>query len=382
MNDKHTHTQTASPLEPFVSILSGPGGTRVILASSIMYALFDWAGLRVDRVAGVSGGAPGAALYAHGIRGKELVKLALDLDFGSMVSYHLSAAELIAAVRHGWRQWRAGKLPHTAVLSTVPLGQTIKGYTQGAWPSRFWTVAITQEGRLILTADGIWEVTWSGCVRQLSDQPAPLDVAIAATTSIPGIMHGVPLKLGDRELMLFDGGISADWPSLDSHRDCSADIAFALCGRHRLFVFDVGPDLSRMGRIIAGLRHKFVSTPPIPSTPDWVLKDDLVTVIDCPVGDVHTLKLGPSRDFKWTIIMKGFDATVAALQQAGLLKPDKVLAARKIRERYEEIASRLREVQTRAPKLCGKKSRRLAEVDGALSAELETLMRDHDLYPA
>ena len=373
--------QLLSVQDPFITTLAGPGGSRVIIASAMMYAVYDWAAINVDRSGGVSGGAPGAALYANGTSGKELVHLALDTNFGKKVKFDFSWSGLLAAIKQAFSKWRIKGLPEKALLCTSPLGHYVKEMTGGVWPAKFWTLAMTHEARYVMTAKGVWRINWLGESEKIADTPPPIETAIAATTAIPLIMHGVPCKIGDRDLVLFDGGIAHPMTTR-LHADCPIEVAYGLYGKHRLFVFDVGPDMTWIGKRIADARNSVVHTPPVPAAPDWAIEDEFTGVINCPVPDLPTLNLAPSRDCKWTILMRGFHSTVEALDQAGLLNPDKLAQAHEISARYEEISAQVQVEQQQAALIrdASKRKRRQAELEGLLSTQLEALMHAHGLY--
>jgi len=370
-----------TPLSSMVSVLAGPGGSRSVIATAMMWSVLDWLGIKPDRVGGASGGAPGAAFYASGIAGKDIVRLALDNDFGKKVSFDFSASGLVGAVKEAFKKWKLRDLPLRALISTAPLGQYVKEQTNGAWPSRFWTVCMSREARYIMSADGVWRMNWEGEIEKVANRPPPIEDAIAATTSIPLIMHGAPCKIGDQEMVLFDGGI-ADPLINQPHKDCPIELPFLLYGRHRLIVFDVGPDLTWIGKLIGDVRGALVHNPPVPAAPSWVLEDELTTVIFCPVPDLHTLKLGPDRDCKWRILMRGFQATVESLSKSGWIEQDKLSHAQEIIERYAQISADLHAMQETAMKIRSKTLRRLrlAQLDGMLSNQLEELMAAHGLY--
>jgi predicted acylesterase/phospholipase RssA len=347
----------------------------------MMWAVFDWLGIVPDRVGGVSGGAPGAAFFAAGIPGKEIVRLALDNNFGAKVSFDFSPSGLLGAVKEAFRQWKVSGLPEKALISTAPLGQYVKEKTKGLWPARFWTVCMSREARYLMTVDGVWRMDWSGEIEKVADRPPAIEDAIAATTSIPLIMHGAPCMIGDQKVVLFDGGM-ADPRVIRPHKDCPVELPFLLYGRHRLIVFDVGDDQTWIGKLISDVRQALVHNPPVPAAPSWVLEDELTSVIFCPVPDLHTLKLGPARDCKWRILMRGFLATIDVLSRSGRIGQDKLSQAHSIITRYAVICSHLETLQQKVSAIRNKTERqaRQAELEGELSKQLEELMASHGLY--
>src|SRR5688572_23420858 len=73
---------------PLVALVLGSGGSRGFAHIGVIKAL-EAAGIKPDIVAGSSSGAIVAALYASGLSGVELERLAVDLDQSALIDFAL-----------------------------------------------------------------------------------------------------------------------------------------------------------------------------------------------------------------------------------------------------------------------------------------------------
>jgi predicted acylesterase/phospholipase RssA len=155
------------------------------------HSVYAWLGIRVDRGGGVSGGAPTEAIlwalrdagHTAAEAARRTLQTTMYTDYGSKVDRHVSLTELWSA-RRNWKEDQ--ELPPKGLISAMPLGNFVQSFCTNEWPSRFWTQSLTKESRIIFTAKGVYEVTGCGCIKQISDQPAPIAIAIASSASIPG----------------------------------------------------------------------------------------------------------------------------------------------------------------------------------------------------
>ncbi len=95
------------------------------------------------------------------------------------------------------------RLLQRSALHTDLLGEAVEEVVK-VWPENFWTMAMTANSHVLFTSVGVWEYGFDGTVTQISDEPAPVGLAIRATCAIPGLLESVWY----RGRLLFDGSLS------------------------------------------------------------------------------------------------------------------------------------------------------------------------------
>ncbi|MBX9573200.1 MAG: patatin-like phospholipase family protein [Candidatus Obscuribacterales bacterium] len=191
-------------------LVCGSGGSRAILASAgAIYALHK-AGLdNWKTIGGISGGSLPSLLLASGEKPGDMVRLAIDIDFSSMLTRRTNVFMTFMAFL--LKERLAQSRPRKAVLGSEKLRDFLDGRIT-EWPEKYWTMAVAGRTQIVFTAKGVFQYLHDGTMRQLSDKPAPLGDAVRASCAIPGIIEPV-LWTNPRNgegIYLFDGALSWD----------------------------------------------------------------------------------------------------------------------------------------------------------------------------
>jgi predicted acylesterase/phospholipase RssA len=275
--------------------------------------LNDW-----ETIGGVSGGSIPTAFAAAGLEPAELMQLAVDIDFSSLVPRH--ATPLTTIIAFLLRDRFAYTRPRKGVLSSENLGRfmderisKVLGADQ-PWPKNYWTMAVVARTQVLFTADGVYQYLRSGQRRLLSDKPAPLGLAIRASCAVPGIIDSVPYN----GRHLFDGALSWDG-------DCPVGIPV----RHFEASPDevIGLDVGEEEHRFAGLARSFWSLlcgnhcigpeSPIHDVPEGVL------MMEPHIYSVRSLQFTLTQEQKWQAVHAGFREAVIELSREGLLPAEK-----------------------------------------------------------
>lgn len=313
------------------------GGATSVLAGTGTFLACHLAGIRkFRRIGGVSGGAIFSSIASSGITCKNLLHLTLDTDFGKHVSVQDG---VLKAIRKGYRRLRQGRFSRfagkafrkdheewtaTGLLGSNGIGEFIlrnaRAHGITGWPESFWTMATARDGaQVVFNKDGIFKICTDGKFCQLSDQPAPLDMAVRASATIPGIITATSYK----GMMLFDGGLSRDGlcPVGSQIRNFGAD-------PKKIIACRVGEDSLSP---VSGAVHRAVRRI-WQVHPDFHWGPETAGVIEFrpPIEHVHSLKFDLSRDEKWLAILVSFEAAAARLALEGLLAGDGLLETQEI----------------------------------------------------
>ncbi len=331
-----------------LDLILGAGGSRAILASTGVILAGHHAGISSWRtICGVSGGSVPAVMLAGGVEPTQIVRNVIEIDFLSQLTPLVSKPRIFWAFFVKECLWR--KRRGRGVLGSENLGRYVEQHVP-TWPKNFWTVAVAGKRSLLFTAEGVFEMLADGGLRQLSDKPAPVGLAIRATCAVPGIIDGVDYQ----GQLLLDGALSVGrCPTVLAKRYLNAQPG-------ALVACDVGEEAVAdnlffrvMRRILCGKCCD--PAPMIPTDTQGVV------MVEPPPANIATLELKLSADQKWQVIMSGFTAAVDRLACAGLLAGDKLAAARSVVESYREIE-------------------RTAKQPGELASRTQALMTAHNLY--
>lgn len=339
------------------------GGSRAILGGAGAVIAIDQAIGTVDTlqlrarnrdwlsVGGVSGGSIPAAMYAGGYSAAETLRMAIDIDFQSMLTRHGSIIQILFAYFMQGRFERTR--PRHGVLSSEKLGDYIDEKLP-AWPPNYWTMAVVGQDQVLFDSTGVKLISPDGTIKVLSDKPAPMGIAIRASCAVPGIISAVPYK----GRFLFDGALSPDG-------SCPVDIPARYYGatHPNTIACEVGDDGNNTGKHVLKLWKLLCGQNCVP---DWEPKE-LTTehgmiVIKPNMTHFRSLQFNLTRDQKWMAVMTSYMSTVEALKNAGLIEGEKLAV-------MEEICATYRDIEALG-----------RHTDGLLTMLTEDLLSRHGLF--
>jgi predicted acylesterase/phospholipase RssA len=182
------------------AILTGLGATLALRLSGLKH----W-----SSIGGISGGAIPALLLANDADPLKVLETTMALDFMKLLSPSKGGSDPLqsfAAVIEGQRTVThkfVARLLRRGMRQTQGLGELIDSLVQ-TWPDTFWTMATSENSHVLFTSSGVYEYGFDGSFNVLSEEPAPLSLAIRATCAIPGLLEAVQF----RGRYLFDGALS------------------------------------------------------------------------------------------------------------------------------------------------------------------------------
>lgn len=308
--------------------VGGAGGSRAILGNiGQMVAYINFAEItEFNTIGGVSGGSIPTAIYAglcenpaYADRKKitpELLKLGIELDFSALVPRH--ATPLMTVLAFLLRDRFEYTRPKKGVLSSEKLGEFIDSRVS-TWPKNYWTMGVVARTQILFTADGVYQYLRNGQRRLLSDQPAPLGIAVRASCAVPGIIDAAPW----RGRHLFDGALS--W---DGQCPVGAVMRHYRVAPQDILACDVGDEdgnfFAPLGRLVWSMLcggHCVDHNGPKTVIPDGVL------MMKPNIWSVRSLQFNLTAENKWQAVMSGFQEAVIELRRAGLLKGEKLFEA-------------------------------------------------------
>jgi predicted acylesterase/phospholipase RssA len=279
-----------------------------------------------DTIGGISGGSLPALLLASGFEAEQLINEAVNIDFSQLVPAHATKMAIFVALllRDRFEYTR----PKKGVLGSEPLGHYVNmKAAQGPamqllgpdgkplkWPPKFWTMGVVARTQFIFTADGVYQYLKNGQFRKISDEPAPIDIAIRGSCAVPGIIDPA-FWLGRA---IFDGALSWDGqcPVGVPMRHFNANPA-------DIIACDVGDEHHKFAAafrwfwsILCGGHCVDHEGPKTPIPPE-------VLMMEANVWSVRSLQFKLSMDQKWQAVMSGFQEGVIKLSRAGLLTGDR-----------------------------------------------------------
>jgi predicted acylesterase/phospholipase RssA len=187
------------------------GGTRALVTGMGATLALKVAGLKSwSTTGGISGGSIPAILMAAKLNPLSSLERILACDFSQLfqpsAKVGTDPAAAHAALRQGERvtahKWVARML-RKGMMHTDKLGELIEKEVK-VWPESFWTMASSETSHVVFTASGVFEYGFDGSFTVLSEEPAPISLAIRATCAVPGLLEAVEY----RGRYLFDGALS------------------------------------------------------------------------------------------------------------------------------------------------------------------------------
>ncbi|MBS1990106.1 MAG: patatin-like phospholipase family protein [Cyanobacteria bacterium SZAS LIN-3] len=350
-------------------LLISSGGSRAILAGAGTILLCDHAGIKNWKsIGGISGGSLPTALYAAGHDARTSVKIALDVDFSSLLTRRGSILKILFAYLMQSRYEKTR--PKKGVLSSEKVGtyvedQVAAAGTQG-WPSLYWTQAGVEDGQLVYTSTGIHHIKRTGSYRLLMSEPGPLGIAVRGSCAVPGIIDAVPVQIGKDHFWLHDGVLSPE-----GRTPVSIPERFFGAKPSQIIVCDVGEsDGSRETKKTKAMIfwRWFCGKLCIPEFyPEPLDAEDGYIICEPTVTNFKSLQFTLTRDQKWQAVMSGYMGAAIALEKANLLTGDALKASREICAKFQEIVADC-------------EARKKTVKEGELTARTEELLKSYGLW--
>lgn len=297
-------------------LVAGSGGSRAILASAgFIYGLHKCGLASFQTIGGVSGGSLPSMMYAAGIQPGKMVQLAIDIDFSSMLTRRANVFQMFLAFL--LKERLAQTRPRKAVMGSEKLVDWLDKLVP-VWPEKYWTMAVAGRTQVVFTSKGVFQYLHDGSMRVLSNEPAPLGLAVAASCAVPGIIDP---KLWNG-IYLFDGALSWDGqcPIGVVVRDMGAapnqivacDVSDRAEGGMSEFVND-------FWRFFCGRNCVWPEDERDPAL--WAAQGSMVVTPS--VNKFGSLQFTLTSEQKWDAVMAGFNSTVTSLWKAGKISNEK-----------------------------------------------------------
>lgn len=297
-------------------LVCGSGGSRAILASAgFLYALHR-AGLSDFRtIGGVSGGSIPSLMFAAGFDPGKVVELAIDIDFSSKLTRRTDIVRMFVAFL--LRERLAQTRPRNGVLGSEKLEAFIDDLIP-EWPEKYWTMAVAGKTQVVFTSKGVFQYLHDGSMRQLSDKPGPLGLAVAASCAVPGIIEP---KFWNN-IYLFDGALSWDG-------QCPIGVVVRDMGAKpdHVMACDVGErDAGGLSEFVNDFWRFFCGRncvwPEDERDPAiWAAQGSMVTMPR--VTKFGSLQFTLTPDQKWDAVISGYAETISGLWKRGLIDHEK-----------------------------------------------------------
>jgi len=350
-------------------LLISSGGSRAILAGAGTILLCDHAGIKTWKsIGGISGGSLPTALYAAGYDARTSVKIALDVDFSSLLTRRGSILKILFAYLMQSRYEKTR--PKKGVLSSEKVGTYVEERVAAAgtdgWPVLYWTQAGVEDGQLVYTSTGIHHIKRSGSYRLLMSEPGPLGIAIRGSCAVPGIIDAVPVQIGKDHFWLHDGVLSPE-----GRTPVSIPERFYGAKPNQIIVCDVGEsDGSRETKKTKAMIfwRWFCGKLCIPEFyPEPLDEKDGYIICEPTITNFKSLQFTLTRDQKWQAVMSGYMGAAIALEKANLLSGDALTASREISAKFKQIVADC-------------EARKKTVKDGELTARTEELLKSYGLW--
>lgn len=308
-------------------LIAGPGGSRAILATNGLIMALGYFGFTdYVTIGGISGGSLPLRLLAHGMNIREMIDTVIELKFNSLLDEEASIRSVMVD-HYRSRKRIKGELPTRGQYKSDRLGVWLESFSKGAWPDKFWTLAVEENLQILLDKQGIFSRAEGEKFVQISKTTPPLGLSIQATCTVPGLFTPVELTIAEtgRKLVLYDGGLS--W---EGKRPMTVVEEQYQAKPSQIILCDVGPESSAY-EVIFGAIWKLVCGGRCISPLGKRSENENKAVLVLPViTSVASFDFDAHPDRKWEAIMEGFAATVFSLNKSYKLTETEFLAAKDI----------------------------------------------------
>lgn len=329
----------ATPETQFeISTLYGSGGSRAIVAtagSMMALHLIDQINpgrIRLKKCGGVSGGATLAAMMAAGVPIPMIVDYAIETDYQSLLTWHGSYLRILSAFlrQKVYEETR----PCKGVLNPDKLRMFIERIV-GDYPKDFWTMAVSGNSQIVFTDFGVFEIFANGQWKKLADSPPSVGTAAVASCAVPGIIDAVSLY----GRYLFDGALSKYGP-------CPVEIAIKYMGiqPETLLAVDVGDDFDNSRKShamfealykIDELRKQKKAAEAKAAQSSTQEKQPIIVKPN--IEGFCGLQFMVPQHLKWKALMESFFATIAKLDEVGIVTDEVRRATSEIAGEYKVL---------------------------------------------
>lgn len=325
-NKKVEAVRSDSPSE--FHVVFGAGGSKAILGAAGAIVAFDKCGFtKFATIGGVSGGSIPAALFAHGISAKELLKLSIGADMTKFLIPKSGWLSRIWALLSKYRYERT--LPLKGVYSGKPIQELIDEEVP-TWPDGFWTMAASMTGHSVLfTKHGAYW-NWKKAEKPEGfEGPVSVGTAVNASCAIPGIIDAVEYS----GWHLFDGAIG------DAGSCPTLPVEMRLGARpDQIIAFDLPDDLEKKSWWLRALWHLRCGGSCGNIDGLHPTEDEGNIVISPTITGFHGLTFNLTAVAKWHAITASYIATVRRLDRAGLIAADRRASAIELCEELEKVS--------------------------------------------
>lgn len=316
-------------------IIAGSGGCRAMLATIGMLLALFWFGIRkIKSAGGISGGAIPMVFLAAGFNVREIVRLAVDLDFQSLLDYGEKITWVL--IDHYTGSRHKGDPPSKGTFKMNRFETWLHEKLGAAWPQHleYWTMATDIKGaQVLLTAGGAFRREEGGQFVRLTSSQPPLGKSICATCTVPGVFVPVDLPLDDGSVLkVWDGALS--WESM---RPASLVEEFYNATPGEMILCDVGVELNRFDRYANHVWKLICGGRCVPPRGKRSINEDKMLVVQPAVMAVRTFEFSAHSDKKWMAIMEGFAATVDALNKGYRLTDAQYLEGRALLDEFNHL---------------------------------------------
>lgn len=304
-------------------LVCGSGGSRAVLGSAGTILACHLASLNTWRtIGGVSGGSVPTLLLAAGVHPAKIVRISIETDFSALLNRHGSLWEIIVA--YLLKDRNEIRRPRRGVLNSQRMGEFVESIVP-SWPENYWTVAVHRDNQWVFTSKGVYKYTRDGQSSVISPTPAPVGIAIRATSAVPGIIDAVRWN-GN---YLFDGALSMDGR-------CPVRIPVRHFGASQgsIVACDVGQNPDRRTRLM----HKGWEIICGDCMPAQFPVGTEGCIVIKPTGmNFRSLQFSLTLDQKWQAVMSGFIGATQKLGQEGFVGGDALESMLAIAKAYAEI---------------------------------------------
>lgn len=308
-----------------------------MLATLGMLLALWWFGTRKCKtVGGISGGAIPQLLFAAGFSVKEIVELAINLDFQSLLDQGEKISRVMLDHYSGSRH--TGDLPGKGKFKMDRFESWLEAKLNGVWPRdiEYWTMATDEKGaQILLTREGAFRREESGTFVQISKSAPPLGKSICATCTVPGVFTPIEIVLDSgARLKLWDGALS--WEAM---RPITLVEEFYGATAGDIIVCDVGAELNAYDRLYNSIWKLLCGGRCVPPKGRKNDNEEKMLLVLPAVMAVRTFEFAAHSDKKWAAIMEGFAATVDALNKTYRLTNEQYLQGKSLVTEFNRLLS-------------------------------------------
>lgn len=359
-HEKNTSFGAAVGQPESYHIVAGSGGCRAMLATLGMLMALRWFGIRKYKsTGGISGGSIPLAFLAAGFSLREIVDMAISLDFESLLDQGDKITQVMID-HYGYSASRqSGSLPAKGRFRMERFEKWLQEKLGGKWPDHlvYWAMATDRLGaQVLLTAQGAFRKQAEGeRFAPVTSTPTSPGRAICGSCVVPGFFAPVDLVAASGETeKLYDGALS--WEST-----CPVGVVedFFAASPGEIIALDVGPELNTYDRIYNTFWRVICGGRCVPPMGRKSGNADKILLVEPAVTGVRSFEFGAHRDKKWLAIMQGFAATVDALNKGYKLTEEQYLRGRDVVTAFNTLCVSLRK-----------------KPEGELSQQIEALLAE------